>query len=107
MYPSRDFRVRRLSPIFSKVSRAERETMSMQTAWMLAGESEDQRRVSYVEYGDGFAGELWINHPPPSGLERWMLLISDNRRFKTEPEAREAWEADIVPALESMVSSVS
>ena len=80
--------------------------MSLQTSWMLAGAGDDQRQVYYVKHDDGFSGELWINHPTPSGSERWMLLISDNRRFKTEPEARMAWETDIIPALESMVSNV-
>jgi hypothetical protein len=34
-----------------------------------------------------FHGLLWVSHPTISGTERWLILASDNRGFKTHKEA--------------------
>ena len=39
-----------------------------------------------------YHGLVYRNRPTPSGCDRWLLQLSDNRGFKTEKEAKEKFE---------------
>ena len=65
--------------------------MSLSTEFM---RSTDQRIVGAGKNKNGTwsAYEL-VNHPTPSGCERWMPTYSDNRQWPDEETAKREFEA--------------
>ncbi len=78
--------------------------MDRTTAWMIL--SSVERKVVYVQDSNGWSAGLLVNHQTPSGQDRWLLAVSDNRRFATESEARDAWEKDSAPYIEEVLEVV-
>jgi hypothetical protein len=60
--------------------------MSLQTEWM---RQTDQREVYALKDKQGHWCIEYVNHPTPSGEQRWMPTYEDNRRWPTEQAARE------------------
>jgi hypothetical protein len=62
--------------------------MSLQTETMreLAG---DQQYITAAQHKNTnqWHGILVVNHPTPSGCDRWMVVYSDNRGWDTPSEA--------------------
>lgn len=78
--------------------------MNRSTAWMIL--SSVERKVVYVQDDKGWSTGLLVNHQTPSGQDRWLLAISDDRRFVTESEARDAWKKDCAPYIEEVLEIV-
>lgn len=58
----------------------------------IAGDDKYITSATHKETGKNH-GILMVNHPTPSGCERWMMLVSDNRGFDTHEEACEKFKA--------------
>lgn len=58
--------------------------MSIQTEAMRAGADSE---IYGLKDKDGYYGIEYVNHPTPSGSDRWLPTYSDKRRFSTEEEA--------------------
>lgn len=45
-----------------------------------------------------FHGMLMLNHPTPSGCDRWMTVLTDNRGFDTLEEAQTKFKESLTAA---------
>ena len=62
--------------------------MSIQTDSMIASAGDNKEIVALQHKDTGeWHGVLMVNHPTPSGCERWMLAYSDKRGW---PDAETA-----------------
>jgi len=73
--------------------------MSLQTEAM---RQTDQRIITA---GQKETGGLWyglemVNHPTPSGCERWLITYSDNRGYPTAEEAKQEFSKILHPPLD-------
>jgi hypothetical protein len=66
--------------------------MSLQTEFM---RNESEKQIVICKDEKGYFAVEYVNHPTPSGLDRWVLTLSDKRRFKTEQEAADAFNIAI------------
>ena len=58
--------------------------MSVQTELMREGA---QREITAFQKYDGWHGVEFVNHPTPSGCERWLPTYSDKRSFPNRDTA--------------------
>jgi len=65
--------------------------MDLQTFVMIEQAGNDREYLPHKD-DKGYFGGLYVNHPSPSGNPRPMLVMSDNRRFKTKEEAVEQFK---------------
>ena len=67
--------------------------MNLQTQAMINGAGHDMEVCvgKHKDTGE-FHGMLYVNHPTPSGCDRYMLVLSDNRGWPTEEEAEEEFK---------------
>lgn len=67
---------------------------SMQTRAMIAAAGENMcATVARHKETGKFHGVLYVNHPTPSGSDRWMPALSDKRGWDDEKAAAEAFDA--------------
>jgi hypothetical protein len=67
---------------------------SLQTDVMIALAGDDQYITAFQhEKTHKWHGVLMINHPTPSGCERWMMAYSDKRGWKTPKQAMDKFVA--------------
>jgi|APFre7841882654_1041346.scaffolds.fasta_scaffold104282_2 microsomal dipeptidase-like Zn-dependent dipeptidase len=59
--------------------------MSLQTQWM---RNTKDREIEVCKDDKGFFCMELVNHPTPSGCERWLPTYSDKRRWPDEATAR-------------------
>jgi len=67
-----------------------REKIGLQTAAMIEQAEEDRHIGIHKEDGKYYGG-LYVNHPTPSGSVRYLLTLSDKRRFDDEKKAEDAF----------------
>lgn len=66
--------------------------MDIQTAAMreMAG---PEKEINYIRHEDGtFSAIEYVNHPTPSGSERWLPTVSGNLHWPTQEKAKEEFE---------------
>jgi hypothetical protein len=71
--------------------------------------TEEREIVTYKDEKGFFCGEM-VNHPTPSGCERWLPTYDDNRRWPDEAKAREEFEkllAEINKACEQKYGALA
>ena len=72
--------------------------MDLQTALMIKGAG-DQLNFVPCKDDDGYYGMLTVNHPTPSGADRWLPAISDNRRFPDSETAVNEFKTVAEPTI--------
>jgi len=60
--------------------------MSIQTEWM---RNTDEWMIDVYKDENGWHGIEYVNHPTPSGCERWMPTFSDKRNWPDKESALE------------------
>lgn len=76
------------------MNEVEKEFMSIQTEAMreIAGDDQYITAAQHKETGK-WHGVLMLNHPTPSGCERWMMAYSDKRGWDSEEIAKKEFVA--------------
>lgn len=79
--------------------------MTLQTALMR--EDADKKVIASKNANGSYSACEFVNHPPPSGIERWLPTISDNREWATEEEAIEEFKKVLnsLPTAKEILSS--
>jgi hypothetical protein len=70
--------------------------MSIQTELMRTGA---EKEILTAKDGQGYFGVEYVNHPTPSGCERWLPTYSDKRRFKTAEIAIKEFKSLLIESV--------
>ena len=73
--------------------------MDLQTQSMLDSAGDDRIiTVGQDEETKKYHGLLYVNHPPPSGVDRYLLALSDNRWWDDKEVAEKEFKKSLEEA---------
>lgn len=77
--------------------------MNLQTQLMRHGA---KKRLIAKENKDGWSATEYVNHPPPSGSERWLPTVSDNRIWPDAKTAKRELKKDLLEVDKAFAKAI-